>query len=194
MNILMKAGVLSLFLLTACNTLTVQSDYETTYDFSRLKTYAWLEGKAPSKDIRINNSLIINRVVNAVNSELQSRGYQLVEMDNADFHVNWFGSIETRIRQETIDTFYGDLGYDYRSWGYRSHWGGPRIYTFEYQEGTLIIDIVDRKSKQLVWRGTGQDYLPDEQTPEQITANINRRVNAILDRFPPDRVKVPSAQ
>jgi hypothetical protein len=194
MKRLITTGVLSLFLLTACNTLTVQSDYETTFDFPSLKTYAWLEGQSPGKDIRINNSLIINRVMNAVNSNLQSRGYQLVDKDKADFHVTWFGSIENRIRQETINTFYGVIGYDSRSWGYRSYWPGARTYTFEYQRGTLIIDIADRKSKQLVWRGTSQDYLRENETPEQITADINRRVNAILERFPPDRVREPSVQ
>ena len=194
MKILMKAGVLSLFLLTACSTLTVQTDYDTTYDFSTLKTYAWLEAEEPSKDIRINNSLIINRVVNAVNSGLQSRGYQLVDKDKADFHVNWFGRIEDKMQIETINSYYWDQGYDSRSWGYRGYWPASRIYSFEYQQGTLIIDIADRNSKQLVWRGTGREYLEENQTPEQITAGINQTVNAILDRFPPDRVKAPSAQ
>ena len=194
MNILMKAGVLSLVLLTACSTLTVQTDYDTTYDFSTLKTYAWLEAEEPSKDIRINNSLIINRVVNAVNSGLQSRGYQLVDKDKADFYVNWFGRIEDQMQIDTINSYYWDLGYDSRSWGYRGYWPAGRIYSFEYQEGTLIIDFADRNSKQLVWRGTGREYLEENQTPEQITAGINQTVNAILDRFPPDRVKAPSAQ
>ena len=194
MKILMKAGVLGLFFLTGCSTLTVQSDYETTYDFSTLRTYAWLESEVPSKDIRINNSLIINRVVNAVNSNLQSRGYILVDKDKADFHVNWFGGIENRIRQETINTFYGDMGYDSRNWGYRGYWPGIRTYTFEYQQGTLIIDIADSNSKQLIWRGTGREYLEENRTPEQITEGINTTVTAILNRFPPDTVKAPDAQ
>lgn len=105
MTNLKKAGVLTLFLLVGCTTLTVQTDYETTYDFSTLKTYAWLEGKPPSNDIHINNS--------------------------------------------------------------------------------LIIDIADRRSKQLIWRGTGQDYIDKNETPEQITESINQTVAEILKTFPP---------
>ncbi len=186
MTNLMKTGVLGLFLLTGCTALTVQTDYETGYDFSTLRTYAWLEDKAPSNDIRINNSLIINRVVNAVNNNLQLKGYKLVDKDKADFYVNWFGGIENRIQQETINTYYGHLGYNSSLWGYGGYWpGDSRTYTYEYQESTLIIDIVDSKSKQLIWRGTGRDVVTENKTPEQITARINQTISGILKNFPP---------
>ncbi len=190
MTHLIKAAALGFLLLAGCTTLTVQTDYDTSYDFSTLKTYAWLEGKPPSNDIRINNSLIINRVVNAVNHNLQAKGYRLVDKDKADFFVNWFGGIENKIQQETIDTYYGYLGYYAPTWGYRGYWPGYlRTYTYEYQEGTLIVDIADSKSKQLIWRGTGQDYIDKTETPEQITANINHTIAKILEGFPPGNRK-----
>lgn len=187
MTNLMKAGVLGLFLLTGCTTLTVQTDYDTAYNFSTLKTYAWLDGKAPSDDIRINNSLIINRVVNAVNHTLQSKGYTLVaSKDRADFYVNWFGSIENKIQQESINAYYGQLDYNSAFGGYNGYWPGYfRTYTYEYQQGTLILDIADSKSKQLIWRGTGENYIDKTKTPGQITKRINQTVAAILKNFPP---------
>ncbi len=183
MKWLVMTGLPVLLLLTACSSLQVRTDYDTGYDFSTLKTYAWLEDQAPSEDIRVNNSLIINRVVNAVNSVLQSKGYALADKGQADFYVTWFGGIENRIRQETIDTWYGHLGYGYDNRGY---WPGYiRTYSYEYQQGTLIIDFSDPRSKQLIWRGTGEKYLEDDPTPEEITQNINQTVAAILERFPP---------
>lgn len=181
MKNLIKTSVLGLFLLTGCTSLMVQTDYDTGYNFSKLGTYAWLEDKAPGDDIRINNSLIIKRVVNAVNHDLQSRGYKLVSPDKADFLVNWFGYIRDRIQQETIDTYYVHPGYT----TIREYSGFSRTYTYEYQEGTLIIDVLDGKSRQLIWRGTGQDYLAENETPEQITDRINRTVSGILKSFPP---------
>jgi len=186
MKRLVMTGLPGLLLLAACSSLQVRTDYDTGYDFSTLNTYAWLDDQAPSDDIRVNNSLIINRVVNAVNSVLQSKGYTLADKDQADFYVTWFGGIENRIRQETIDTWYGHLGYGYDDWGYRGYWPGYiRTYSYEYQQGTLIIDFSDRRSKQLIWRGTGEKYLEDDPTPEEITQNINQTVAAILERFPP---------
>ncbi len=184
MKNLIKSSVLGLFLLTACTSLMVQTDFDTSYNFSKLKTYAWLEDKAPSDDIRINNSLIIKRVVNAVNHNLQSRGYTLVSKDKADFFVNWFGYIRNRIQQETIDSYYTHPGYTVTTW---EHSAFSRTYTFEYQEGTLIIDILDSNSGQLIWRGTGRDYLEENETPEKITERINRTVAGILKNFPPGR-------
>ncbi|TCK18736.1 uncharacterized protein DUF4136 [Thiogranum longum] len=182
MKNLITTALLGLFLLTACTTLTVQTDYDTSYNFSKLKTYAWLEDKPPSDDIRINNSLIIKRVVNAVNNTLQSRGYKLVSKDKADFFVNWFGYIDNKIQQETINTYYRHPGYATTTWEYSAF---SRTYTYEYQEGTLIIDILDATSRQLIWRGTGQDYLEENETPENITERINRTVAGILNAFPP---------
>ncbi len=192
---LINSGVLSLFLLAGCSTLTVKTDYEPEYDFTALKTYAWLEGEAPSNDIRVNNSLIINRVVAAVDADLQSKGYKLVGKDKADFYVNWFGGIENKIRRETINTYYGGMGYGYGAWGYGGYWPGySQTYDVEYQEGTLIIDIADSKDKQLIWRGTGQDYVDDGDTPEKITASINQTVTKILSGFPPGSKATKSAQ
>lgn len=186
MTTLLKTNILSLLLLTACSTLTVQHDYDTQFDFSTLHSYAWLEGKAPSSDIRINNSLIINRVVKSVNNRLQAKGYRLVGAGKADFYVNWFGGIEDKIRLESVDSYYGHLGYGDKRWGYSGYWPGRlRTYSYEYQEGTLIIDIADSKSKQLIWRGTGRDYIEEKQTPEKITESINQTVMEILRDFPP---------
>jgi hypothetical protein len=177
-----------LFLIAGCSTLNVRTDYELDYDFTSLKTYAWLQGKAPSTDIRINNSLIINRVIKAINHELQAKGYRLVEKDKADFYVNWFGGIEEKMRQETINTYYGGIGYGYGPWTYGGFWPAySQTYDVEYQEGTLIIDIADSKSKKLVWRGTGQDYVENQNTPEKITEGINTTVASILSKFPPDK-------
>lgn len=176
-----------LLLLAGCSTLNVRTDYEPDYDFASLKTYAWLQGKVPSTDIRINNSLIINRVIKAINRELQAKGYTLVAEDKADFYVNWFGGIQEKIRQETINTYYGGIGYGYGPWTYGGFWPAySQTYNVEYQEGTLIIDIADSKSKKLVWRGTGQDYVEDQDTPEKITKGINETVASILSKFPPD--------
>ncbi|MDX1334480.1 MAG: DUF4136 domain-containing protein, partial [Gammaproteobacteria bacterium] len=70
-----RASILlaSLFL-AACSTLTVQTDYNPEYDFSAIKTYQWVKTEKHSDDVRVNNSLIINRVNKAINQNLQSKG------------------------------------------------------------------------------------------------------------------------
>ena len=71
---------------------------------------------------------------------------------------------------------------------YGGYWPGySQTYNVEYQEGTLIIDILDAKSHELVWRGTGQDYVEEQQSPEEITEGINQAVTGIMSDFPPGK-------
>ena len=65
-------------------------------------------------------------------------------------------------------------------------WG--RVYNVtpgrpvRFKEGTLVIDIVDRKTKELVWQGIGSDVL-DPSGPHE---NLINAVQEILKKFPPD--------
>ena len=177
--------LLSCLTMTACSTLTVSTDYNPEYDFSGLKTYQWVKAEKHSDDVRVNNSLIINRVNNAINQDLQAKGLTEKKTGDADVLVNWFGGIDNKIRQESINYYYGSMWHGYPYGGY---WPGySQTYNVEYQEGTLIIDILDAKSHELVWRGTGQDYVEEQQSPEEITEGINQAVTGIMSDFPPGK-------
>jgi hypothetical protein len=63
------------------------------------------------------------------------------------------------------------------------HWGA--IDLDEYIEGTLILDILDARTQQLLWRGTAEGGIPDKPTPEQIETMTNEAVNKLLNNFPP---------
>ena len=61
---------------------SVNFDYDTEYDFSDLKKYAYL----PIKSIGTVSELKIRRFIDAVNNQLQTQGYTL-STDNPDFLV-----------------------------------------------------------------------------------------------------------
>lgn len=179
--------LLSFLLITGCSTLSVNSDYNPEYNYSQIKSYAWLKGEKPSEDARINNTLIINRVKNAISTEMAERGLKETESGTPDIYVNWLGGIKDKIRQETINQYYGPMWYGYPYGGYWPSYS--QTYNVEYQEGTLIIDILDGKTKALIWRGTGQDYVDENKTPEEITSAINEAVKQIMATFPPPEKK-----
>jgi len=174
-----------LFVCAACSTLNVNTDFNPAYDFTKLKTYAWLDdGSLPSSDARINNDLIIDRVRAAVDQALAAKGYVKSDAKTADIMVSWLGAIDKKLQVESIDHFYSPYGYGslYRDpfWG-----GGMRTTTTrEYEVGTLIIDILDPKQHKLIWRGTGSDRVSAKQDPESLTIGINSAVAAIMKDFP----------
>jgi hypothetical protein len=57
----------------------------------------------------------------------------------------------------------------------------------QYQQGTLIIDIIDMSDQKLVWRGTGSGVMSDSPSVEERTQNVNNAVNQILAQFPPEK-------
>ena len=170
----------------ACSTLSVNTDFNPAYDFTNLKTYAWLDrGEKPGTDARINNDLIVDRVHAAVERILAAKGYVKTEAATADFMVSWFGAINKKLQLDSIDHFYSPYGYG--ALARDPYWGrGMRITTArEYEEGTLVIDILDPNQHKLIWRGAGTDRIGTNKDQEVITKGINDAIAAIMDDFPP---------
>ncbi len=182
------AALFLLIALTACSTLNVSTDLDTAYDFSKLRSYAWLDSSSPvSTDTRINNDLIVSRVRSAVEKNLEERG--LVKTDNAsaDMLVSWFGAIDTKLQVESIDHFYSPYGYGplHRESRWAGGVAGMRTTTArEYEVGTLVIDVLDPVQHKLIWRSTGQDRIGKNKKPEEVTRGINEAVRAIMKDFP----------
>ncbi len=181
------SALMVLVQLAACSTLSVQSDYDPDYDFSRLKTWSWVPNAQPSQDVRINNDLMRRRIERAIEQVLAARGYRRIDKGTPDFQVNWFGAIDRKIRYETINHFYGGIGYGPY---YGAYWPAySHTYPVEYEQGTLIIDVLDGKTHKLVWRGTGSDYVTEHKDPAELDKGIREAVEKILANFPPRREK-----
>jgi hypothetical protein len=75
---------------------------------------------------------------------------------------------------------YGSLGYF--GYGYR---GTTQQYAREYVEGTLILDVVDARSDELIWRGWMREALDNDPKPENVRMYVDAAVSKILARFPP---------
>jgi len=157
-------------LVAACSSVATNYDYDTSYDFTKLKTYAWARAVGQPEA----SPLVLERIRAAVDAELGKRGYTRVGKE-ADFLVATFAGRQSRIQVT-------DWGYRYGPPGYWYH-GGIDVY--QYEEGTLILDVVDGKSKRLVWRGTATSTIDPSATPEKRTEKINAAVAKVLERFPP---------
>jgi len=156
----------------------VKHDYDQQVDFTTLKTYNWM----PVPEQAGMNQLVIERVKNAVNAELKTKGLRLVA-NNADFLI-----AEHLGKQDKVQVT--DWGYSYSAYGvyggYRGGYGGPGgLSTYNYEEGSLILDFVDAKSKKLIWRGALKAEVQGIDSPEKSEALINRAVNEILKKYPP---------
>jgi hypothetical protein len=119
----------------------------------------------------------------AVQREMNARGYQFVEGGDADlwvnFHVN--AKDQTDIRS-TPSMSYGVGYYGYRG-GMYGGWGTSDVETVHYKVGTANIDVVDARQKQLVWEGVAEGKLTDKVMKDPRGA-VNLVVTEIYKQFP----------
>ena len=114
------------------------------------------------------------RIREAAAAELGARGFAFNETA-PDFRVAMHGGTKTRVRVT-------DSGYRY---GPGPWWGGHGVDVYQYEEGTLILDVVDAKSNELIWRGTATGVVNPDATPEQKEKQIREAVTKMLANFPP---------
>ena len=170
------SGLLSF---VACSGIQVTTDYDPQTQFGDLKSYAWLaNARKPSDDPRLHNSLVDGRVREAVDRELAAKGYTKTGASSANFLVTYYLGLESKIDIHTIHSSYG--------YGYRGWYGGMGTETMvdQYDEGSLILDVLDPKGSDLLWRGTGSARVSTSNTPEKREQRINDAVAKILATFP----------
>jgi hypothetical protein len=147
----------------------VHTDYDKKANFERYHTYYW-------EKVQTTNPLWKQRIQDAVDKDLQARGWQKVQSDG-DVAITGVGSAEN---QKEYQTFYDGMG------GWR--WGGfgneSTTTVNNYQVGTLVLDMYDNKGKQLIWRGTASDTL--SKNPEHNEKTLDKAVDKMFKKFPPN--------
>ncbi len=176
--------------LGGCSSMEVNFDFDPKAKFTDLQTYEWLDRpQNATGDPRIDgNTILEKRIREAVDSELAARGFRKVA-SNPDFLVAYHVSLDKRRSVQTLNSTYGygaGWGYGYGA-SYRSGYavGAPETYVYEYEEGTLILDIVKPDNKELIWRGSAKDEVHFKSTPEKDQTQLNEAVGKMLENFPP---------
>ncbi len=127
-----------------CSSASVRTDYDRQGDFSRYSSYDWMAVPEKVRNNPTNSSLMRKRVETAVNANLSAKGMRL-DKSSPDLLVTYHAGVKDRV---DIDTW----GYAY---GRRGRFYGTDVDVRQYKEGTLIIDLINAGSKELVWCGIG---------------------------------------
>ena len=173
----------ALMILIACSpSLKVSSDYDKTVDFAPYKTFSMYQLQDKSGAVSQLNQ---NRITDAVKKQMVAKGF--TENDaNPDLLVNVVTYLKEKQQVTANTNYYGYGGY-YRpyAWGGGMSSGTTTYSTYNYHDGTLMIDVVDASKKQLVWQGVGNKEIdkpskdPDKTIPEAVAR--------IMESFPPGK-------
>jgi hypothetical protein len=155
----------------------VKTDYDRSANFAQFRTYSW-------EQVKTQNALDVDRVKSAVNAALAAKGWTQVE-SGGDVSIV---AMEINRNQQTLNTFYEGLG---GGWGWRRFGGGgfgeATTTTETYKVGTVVIDLFDAKSKQLIWRGASSDTLSNNS--DKNIKNLDKGVQKMFERLPPGSSK-----
>ncbi|BCG63770.1 MAG: hypothetical protein methR_P1498 [Methyloprofundus sp.] len=184
---------MTLLLISGCSSLTLSTDYDEAIDFSNFKTYSWhIENEHNTSSLKYLNSIMDQRIRATIDQQLQQK-YTIATADKSDFLVNYSITVEERADIRTYNNYNGyypgfTYGARYGTYGSSMAMGyssGSETQVTHYKQGTLIIDIIDPKTDQLIWRGAADGRLPESANREKRDKLAQEYVSKILSGFPP---------
>lgn len=170
----------------------VATEKMTTKDLSVYDTFAYLPNANVSvQGMQMNSEDVSRAVVEAVNMNLRQAGYNL-DRENPDLLVLISTETDTEIAT-TTDPVYASYPYAgvgtvnpvYNNYYYGGYAGynnviGYDVDTYTYEEGTVVINLVDRETRNTVWKGVASESVAGQANVQE----IRELVNAIFEEYP----------
>lgn len=170
--------LLPLLLLFSCSSeLRVHTDFDHSVSIQRLTNYDWLPvNQIESRNNPIfYNELTDKRIKTAAETQLKDKGYVKSEA-SAQMIIHYHIIVENKTNFPTEP--YG--------YSYGRYWLDKQFETRRYNEGTLIIDFMDSRNCDLIWRGWAVSILDEEVISTEL---INKAVAGIFTKFPTSAAK-----
>lgn len=161
---------ISALMFSCANNITANYNVDPEADFSKYTSFYWDDplNKAANESHNpiVNNSLVNKQVKENIETQMQGRGYALTE-NNPDILINFHIMVENKSK---VTSSYPNSYY---------FWWRNDIQTINYKEGTLIIDLIDAKTDQLIWQG----YSTGTITRSDMIPSIKETVLKIFSKF-----------
>lgn len=164
----------ALGVISGCATMNVSSHVERGIRFTQFQTFDWGPADAfPTGDPRLdNNPIFRDQLMGAVEKQMAAHGYRRATDGQPNLLIHYHANVTRRFEVNTADQRYG---YTYAE--------EPAV--FEYEEGTIVLDMVDTSTKRVVWRGWAQDNMAgviDDQ--DRLERHVVRAVTKMFELFP----------
>lgn len=172
-------------LVTSCASLSVKTDFDRSVDFSKYKTFSFYPLVDKSGAVSEFNK---KRIISALKLEMEKKGFKEVT-NNPDVFINVTTLLAEKQSVTTTTNVYAYGGY-YRPY----RWGGgygaiatTDYDTYNYKEGSLIVDVINGASKELVWQAIGNKEI--DKPVNDADKAIQTGITKIMENFPPDGAK-----
>jgi hypothetical protein len=164
---------------SACASIEVTIDFDTSTEFSSLCSYAWAEVDDPSEEQPVvdDNQLLDDRVRRAVFEQLESKGLYQAAGGTPDLTVHYHAVLERHTRVLHHRSFDEEGGVTLAT--------SEQTEVFTITEGTLLVDIHEASSDRLIWRGVASDLSRDFVAgSDRLSAAVDEAVGKMFETYP----------
>lgn len=194
MKRLMFLFVSAAMLLGACSPYNYSAYQSRNSNLTKYRTYAWV----PSEEAKVNkvfdNSIAEENIVDAASQELNERGFSLDNRE-PDLLIKYTALVNDKTRNYSNPVYYRSPSYYVPRMAYA---GGRRIFYYQYvnpfpvyvgsemrketfEEGSVMIDVIDRKTSKVIWRGSAKGEV---NNPEKVVNDLPKVIDRIFEKFP----------
>jgi hypothetical protein len=183
MNIkkLLVLGAIFAFLAGCVSTPMVTTDYDAQYDMAGLKTFYVRETKQDTKESLLISPFTLGHVHALLLGEFSKRYQSRTNEADADFIVTYHVVMEEKIEANDFDMMYGYAGVRRYPFPYYRYGNSVNVYN----QGSLIIDILDAKTQKPVWRGVSEKRINKMASPQQQREILTGAAMQAIAKFPP---------
>ena len=154
----------------------VITNYLRGTDFSKYRTYKWVE-IGPNG---VPDQILDSQIKDSINSQLMAKGLTRVEGDKADLFIRYQVAVDKE--RQWNATGMGDI---FRSPGMSTAMGSATATSTNIDVGTLILDFYDPAAKQLVWTGHATKTISPSKDPQKNQRNLDKAMQKLLKDYPP---------
>ncbi len=189
----MFSMMLATLILSACSSYNFYTVSNDKVDISKYQTYAWVPGSESKASKYYENDIAEDKMIVAVNRELNNRGFK-VNSRKPDLLIRYTAVVDNKSRVVNDPVYYQPAARYVPRLGY---YQGRRFYYYQYyrpfpvyagtetrkvqfEEGNIVIDLIDRNSSKVIWRGVAKGAV---NNPEKAVNDIPKVVGKIFNRL-----------
>ena len=172
----------------SCSSTRYFVDSDTRHNFNGYSTYAWFQLASPPDEAKPPteaNTILTRRIRWAIDGALAGKGLSAGEVGDADFLVTYSLVLQSKMVMYSTGWSMpmGGWGWGGRGgWGWGGGWSGGRSSMETYTEGTIVVDVLDTKTRTLVWRGIAENAFRKPNPDDEKVAKI---IGKVMEGFPP---------
>ena len=157
----------------------VTTDVDESVDFTKYDSYQFLGWQDGSDNVM--NDFDKKRMRDAFQSELKSRNLKLAESDGS-LAISLYVVINKETSITAYTNYHGGTGYGRRGRGWGSGHSSTSYSESDYLKGTLVMDVFDSETKELIWQGVATGTVNEK--PEKREKSIPKMIKKLMKKFP----------